>query len=86
MLFSYYPATKSFRLLFNPFALNLANRTELDEFEEFVEQSEESFNGVEDTVQQTLEQIVINVQWMESIYPKFSQSLQDHLSTNSVDK
>ncbi|KAH8313462.1 hypothetical protein KR067_006395 [Drosophila pandora] len=82
----YYPATKSFRLLFNPFALNLANRSELDEFEEFVEQSEESFIGVEDTVQQTLEQIVINVQWMESIYPKFSQSLQDHLSTNSVDK
>ncbi|XP_070073721.1 aminopeptidase N-like [Drosophila takahashii] len=69
--------------LLPPLSEQVITARNLNEFKEFVKSSEESLEAVHLVVQQSLETMVTNVQWMKRNYHQFSHSIQLHLETIS---
>ncbi|XP_039490659.1 aminopeptidase Ey-like [Drosophila santomea] len=79
MVAYYYPQTRSMARLLPPLCEQIATTNALNEFRAFVNKSQQSLKGVQQAVQQSLETMVTNVQWMERNYPQILSSLQRNL-------
>ncbi|XP_017100831.2 aminopeptidase N-like [Drosophila bipectinata] len=75
----YYPSTRKLSNLLSILPTQLTERKDLDEFKEFFKKSKKFFVGLEDSVQKVLENILINVQWMERRYETFFEALLEHI-------
>lgn len=74
--YSYHPLVKSIGRLLNPLSEQVIERKDLEEFKEFINHSGESLSGINQTIQQTLEIMLTNVQWKERNYDQFSRSIE----------
>ncbi|KAH8382720.1 hypothetical protein KR009_004928 [Drosophila setifemur] len=75
----YHPITKDMSRLLSPLSEQVITLSEFDEFKDFVNKSRQSFKGLEQAVQQTLEIMLTNVQWKERNYHQMSRSIQQLL-------
>ncbi|XP_026836420.1 aminopeptidase Ey [Drosophila erecta] len=75
----YYPQTRSMARLLPPLCEQIYTANDLNEFRAFVNKSQQSLKGVEQAIQQSLEAMVTNVQWMDRNYPQIFDSLQRNL-------
>ncbi|EDV30518.1 uncharacterized protein Dana_GF22897 [Drosophila ananassae] len=72
----YHPLVKSIGRLLSPLSEQVIERKDLEEFKEFINHSGESLSGINQTIQQTLEIMLTNVQWKERNYDQFSRSIE----------
>lgn len=77
LFFSYHPIDGNMGQILRSFS-GITDRKEYDEFKAFVNKSERFLKGLEQTIDQTMEAIRINVQWMEQPYKQLSRFLEKY--------
>ncbi|XP_052844663.1 aminopeptidase Ey-like isoform X2 [Drosophila gunungcola] len=75
----FYPQTKIMSRLLPAISEQVITTTDLNEFKAFVENSRQFLRSVHQAVQQSLEIMLTNVQWMERNNHQFSRAIQRHL-------
>jgi len=65
--------------LLPPLSEQVTTASDLNEFRKFVYDSRESLKVVDQAIQQSLETMLTNVQWMERNYQQLSLYIQHHL-------
>jgi len=65
--------------LLPPLSEQVTKASDLNEFRKFVYDSRESLKVVDQAIQQSLETMLTNVQWMERNYQQLSLYIQHHL-------
>ncbi|XP_065722166.2 aminopeptidase Ey isoform X2 [Drosophila suzukii] len=75
----YYPQTRSMSRFFSQLSEQVITKSDLNGFRAFVNNSRQYLKGLSQTIQQSLEIMLTNVQWMERNYHQFSRSIQQHL-------
>ncbi|XP_037727912.1 aminopeptidase Ey-like [Drosophila subpulchrella] len=75
----YHPQTRSMSRLLPPLSEQVTTASDLNEFRNFVYDSRESLKVVDQAIQQSLETMLTNVQWMERNYQQLSLYIQHHL-------
>ncbi|XP_016952748.1 aminopeptidase N [Drosophila biarmipes] len=75
----YHPQTRSMSRLLPAISEQVITASDLKEFREFVKNEEKSLQVVHQAIQQSLEAMQTNVQWMERNYQQFSRCVLNHL-------
>ncbi|XP_050744358.1 aminopeptidase N isoform X2 [Drosophila biarmipes] len=75
----YYPQTRSMSRLFSQISEQIITTSDLNGFRAFVTNSRQYLKGLNQAIQQSLEIMLTNVQWMKRNYHQFSVSIQQHL-------
>ncbi|ALC47157.1 SP1029, partial [Drosophila busckii] len=75
----YHPIIKDMSRLLPAFSDQIFTQADYEHFRDFVMNKRSSLKGLEQAMQQTLETMLVNVQWKERNYRKISRSIEDLL-------
>jgi len=76
---SYYPQTRVMSRLLTPLSEQVSTISDLNKFRSFANDSRHFLKGIRQAMQQSLETMLTNVQWMDWNYHKFSRTIRHHL-------
>ncbi|XP_026831626.1 aminopeptidase N [Drosophila erecta] len=75
----YYPQTRAMSSLLLPFSEQVSTMSDLNKFRSFANDCRQLLKGIRQAMQQSLETMLTNVQWMDRNYHQFSRTIQHHL-------
>ncbi|EDX14830.1 GD17884 [Drosophila simulans] len=75
----YHPQSESLSELLPPLCEQIFTRRDYDEFMNFLASSKEQLKDIEQTISQSLETMLINVQWKERNYERFTRAIKKYV-------
>ncbi|EDX14832.1 aminopeptidase Ey isoform X2 [Drosophila simulans] len=75
----YYPQTRTMSRLLTPLSEQVSTLSDLKKFRSFANDSRQLLKGIRQAMQQSLETMLTNVQWMDWNYHQFSRTIRRHL-------
>lgn len=76
---SYHPQSESMSELLPPLSEQIFTQRDYDEFMNFMASSKDQLKDIEQTISQSLETMLINVQWKERNYERFTRAISKHV-------
>ncbi|XP_026832111.1 aminopeptidase N isoform X2 [Drosophila erecta] len=80
----YHPQSESMADILRPFSELIFTRRDYDEFKDFIANSKEHLKDIEQAISQSLETMLINVQWKERNYESFTLAIKNLAEINLV--
>eukprot|EP00099_Drosophila_melanogaster_P013686 NP_001350853.1 uncharacterized protein Dmel_CG11951 [Drosophila melanogaster] len=74
----YHPQSESMSELLPPLSEQIFTQRDYDEFMNFMASSKDQLKDIEQTISQSLETMLINVQWKERNYERFTRAISKH--------